>query len=360
MSGIMMQLLGSGAGGSGGGSYLALNRKSSGVLTVADHTSAGSISSLSTIQIGGGGNDGYSCQWSSDDSFIVATTEGSPHLHLIDSSNVSSLSSTDNIDIGFRSRGIALSPDDSYIAVGHWNSNTGTVPQIKIYSISSGSLSLSNTYTPDGGNAAGAIESLDFSPDGNYLAIFGRAQNNSNGYVWLYSHSSGSLTFVASYDGGHNTHSTGGGCVRFSPDGTYIACAMQAKLKVFSYNSSSITEITSENVPAGSIWQGGCNWKFDGSEIAAITSGGTYTRRLYLYTWSGSNLSLTSSYYVMPATSYGFAWSPDGKYIAASCDTSSKSLVLIDVSDSDNISEVDHISGNGFYTTGDRIDFSHN
>ena len=62
----------------------------------------------------------------------------------------------------------------------------------------------------------------------------------------------------------------------------------------------------------------------------------------------------------MPATSYGFAWSPDGKYIAASCDTSSKSLVLIDVSDSDNISEVDHISGNGFYTTGDRIDFSHN
>jgi WD40 repeat protein len=359
MSAIMMQLLGSGAGGSGGGSYLALNKKSSGILTIADHTSPGSISSLSTIQVGGGGNDGYSCQWSSDDSFIVATTEGNPHLHLINSSNPASLSSTDNIDVGFRSRGIALSPDDSYVAVGHWNGGA----TIKVYSISSGSLSLSSTTTVPSGNSSGSIESLDFSPDGNYLAIYGRADNQSIGHVWLYSHSSGSLTHVATAQNGSYggiNFTTGQGSVRFSADGTYIASAMYNKLKVFSYNSSSITEITSENVPSGSIWQGGCNWKFDGSEIAAITSGGTYVRKLYIYTWNGSNLSTTSSNYLMPATSYGFAWSPDGKYIAASCDTSTTSLVLLDVSDSDNISKVDDVAGNGFYTTGDRIDFSHN
>lgn len=356
MSGIMMQLLGSGAGGSGGGSYLALNKKSSGILTIADHTSAGSISSLSTIQIGGGGNDGYSCQWSSDDSFIVATTEGSPHLHLIDSSNVSSLSSTDNIDVGFRSRGIALSPDDSYVAVGHWNGGA----TIKVYSISSGSLSLSSTTTVPSGNSSGSIESLDFSPDGNYLAIYGRADSQGIGHVWLYSHSSGSLTHVATAQNGSYggiNFTTGQGGVRFSADGTYIASAMFTKLKVFSYNSSSITEEASENISGGGVFQGGVNWKFDGSEIATITSG---TKRVTIYTWNGSSLSATGSTYTLPAISYAFAWSPDGKYIAASCDTSSKSLVLIDVSDSDNISEVDHISGNGFYTTGDRIDFSLN
>ena len=344
------------AGGAGGGSYLALNKKSSGILTIADHTTAGSISSLSTIQVGGGGNDGYSCQWSSDDSFIVATTEGNPHLHLINSSNPASLSSTDNIDVGFRSRGIALSPDDSYVAVGHWNGGS----TIKVYSISSGSLSLSSTITVPSGNSSGSIESLDFSPDGNYLAVFGRPTSGGVGYVWLYSHSSGSLTFVDSYNPSVTSHTTGQGCVRFSADGTYIACAMYNKLRVFSYNSSSITEIASENVPSGSIWQGGCNWKFDGSEIAAITSGGSSFIRLYIYTWNGSNLSTTSSNYLMPATSYGFAWSPDGNYIAASCDTSTTSLVLLDVSDSDNISKVDDIAGSGFYTTGDRIDFSHN
>ena len=343
-----------GAGGAAGGSYLALNSKSSGILRILDHTTAGTVTAGDTIQVGGGGNDGYSAEFSSDDSFIVATTEGDPRVHLVNSSNISSLSSSDSENGGFRSRGIALSPDDSYIATGYWNFNAAQ-PSIQIFSISSGSLSLtSTTALPSGPSAGnGSIMSLDFSPDGNYLMVFGRSDGDSKGYIYLYSFSSGSITLSATYAGGHNSLATYNSA-RFSPDGSVIGAGMYNKIMFFTYTSSSITNTGEESISGGGVFYS-FSWKPDGSQIATCASG---QKKVSVYDVSNNGQSISAGpTYTLPEVSFCLQYSPDGNYIACSVDNAT-SFALLDSSNPSSLSLADSLSS-GYYTTGDRMSWSH-
>tara|TARA_R100001510_G_scaffold16720_1_gene14093 strand:+ start:1554 stop:2630 length:1077 start_codon:yes stop_codon:yes gene_type:complete len=344
-----------GAGGAGGGSYLAINSKSNGILRILDHTTPGTVTAGDTIQVGGGGNDGYSCQFSSDDSFIVACSEGDPRVHLINSSNISSLSSTDSINAGWRSSSIALSPDDSYVAIGYWDYNSYN-PSIQIFSISSGSLSLSSTTATTGNTntGGGSIMSIDFSPDGNYLAVFGRAESSSHGRIWLYSFSSGSITLAATYDGGSSSSITYYNGVRFSPDGSMIGASMYNKIKFFTYTSNSITNTGEESISGGGVFYS-FSWKPDGSQIATCASG---QKKLSVYNVSNSGATISAGpTYTLPEVSFCSEYSPDGNYIACSVDNAT-SFVLLDSSNPSSLSLADSLSS-GYYTTGDRMSWSH-
>jgi len=301
-----------GAGGAGGGSYLAINSKSNGILRILDHTTPGTVTAGDTIQVGGGGNDGYSCQFSSDDSFIVACSEGDPRVHLINSSNISSLSSTDSINAGWRSSSIALSP------------------------------------------GGGSIMSIDFSPDGNYLAVFGRAESSSHGRIWLYSFSSGSITLAATYDGGSSSSITYYNGVRFSPDGSMIGASMYNKIKFFTYTSNSITNTGEESISGGGVFYS-FSWKPDGSQIATCASG---QKKLSVYNVSNSGATISAGpTYTLPEVSFCSEYSPDGNYIACSVDNAT-SFVLLDSSNPSSLSLADSLSS-GYYTTGDRMSWSH-
>jgi hypothetical protein len=345
-------MLGAGAGGAAGGSYIALMTKSGNVTTL-DHTTPGTVSVADTLAKGGGGDDGFAAQFSSDASFIVATTEAGQTLHLINSSNPASLSSDDDVTVGFRPRDVALTPDDAYVAVGHWNSNIGDTLNIKVYSISSGSLSLSSTTTiPNSGLTGGSIESLDFSPDGNYLVAIGKNDYNDVSHVWLYSHSSGSLTFVDSYSpgaGNYNLRQT----IRFSPDGSVIAAAQHNDLRLFTYDASSITFQNSQAITGSGVFYG-LSWRPDGTQLASCAGG---NKRLHVYNISGSSFSSSGPTFNFPEVSYNFAYSPGGNYIACQVDNAT-SFNLLDSSSPSSLSSADTIASSVYYTTGARMSWS--
>tara|TARA_R100001480_G_scaffold39083_1_gene51948 strand:- start:245 stop:1318 length:1074 start_codon:yes stop_codon:yes gene_type:complete len=350
-----LDMAAAGAGGAGGGSYVAINVKSSGVLNVLDHTTSGTVSALDTIQVGGPGNDGYSCQWASDDSFIVATSEGDPRVHLINSSNPASLSSSDSENAGWRSRSIALSPDDAYVATGYWDYNSYN-PSIQIFSISSGSLSLSSTTATTGNTntGSGSIESMDFSPDGNYLAVLGRPESSSNGRLWLYSFSSGSITLAATYTGGHNTLQMFNS-VRFSPDGSMIGAGMSNKIRFFTYTSNSITNTGEESI-VGSGVAYGFAWRPDSSQALICTSG---NKRMHVYDISNNGQGISAGpTYQLSDNSACFDYTPDGNYIGISADQTNN-FVLLDSSDPTSLSVADTLTPG--IARGDRgVSWSHN
>jgi len=350
-----------GAAGAGGGqtasNYLAVNRASQGTLDVLDHTTPGSISSNDTLTLGGGGNDGYCAAWASDDSFIVANTEGNPHLHLIDSSNYGSLSSSDNINVGFRSRSLALSPGDDQVAVGHWDGSGNW----RLYQISSGSLSLASAEVLPNGTSGGSVESIDYNPDGDYIAILARPASG-NSFIHLYSvptNNAGAPSFIASYDGGSGGGSTGTCSCRFSPDGNYLAVSFLSKLRVFTYNSSSITLLATQSIIGTGYFQS-IAWNPDNSEIAVTATG---NKRLHIYLFDPTHASEENrlihadSSYLLPGTPNGIAWSADGEYIAA---VSAQGLDLVNAGAQNNLSRADRIASSGYYSNGDRISWSNN
>ena len=346
----------SGGGGQDASNYLVTVQKSGGVVAVLDHTTPGSLSSSDTIAIGGSGNDGYSAQWASDDSFIVAGSEGNPQLHLIDSSNYGSLSSTDTFNTTIRSRAIALRPDDTSVAVGHVDGSAN----FRIFAISSGSLALDYSETLPNGTSSGSVESIDWSPNGTYLAILARP---ASGYSFLHLYSvpatsTGPPSFIASYDGGNNSGGTFSGCTRFSPDGNYVACTFNNNLRVFSYNGSSLTLVATQAITGSGTFQS-LAWNPDSSELAA-TAGGN--KRLHLYQWDPTTseedrLQDGDSTYTLPAVPGPIAWTADGKYIACA---SNNGIELINADDHTNLTQAARIADSSYNTNGDRIDWSNN
>ncbi len=347
----------SGGGGQDANNYLVMTQKSGGVVDVLDHTTPGSLSSNDTIAIGGSGNDGYSAVWASDDSFIVACSEGNPQLHLIDSSNYGSLSSTDTFNTTFRSRALALSPGDDQVAVGHVDGSGNW----RLFQISSGSLSLAAAEVVPNGDTNGTVTSIDYSPDGGYIAILARP---SSGYTFLHLYSvptnnAGAPSFIASYDGGNNSGGNFSGSVRFSPNGNYIAVLFNTKLRVFTYNSSSLTLLATQNITGSGIFVG-IAWNPDNSEIAVMTTG---NKRLHLYQFDPTNGSEEDriqdgdSTYTLPGTPNALAWTSDGKYLAIS---NSAGLELVNADDHTNLTQADRLADSSYNTSGDRMDWSHN
>jgi len=165
------------------GDYIAFASTGSPYFVLMDHTTPGSLSIATTYTLAGT-TQCYGVSWSPDDSYIAcgASRVNSNHFTLLNHSS-GSVSLATTYDIGSSALDVDFSPDGNYLAVG---SATG----VTLLSRSGGSLSLADTY------ASGQCYGLSFSPDGNYIAV-GRT---SAPYMILLNHSSGSLSFAASYN----------------------------------------------------------------------------------------------------------------------------------------------------------------
>jgi WD40 repeat protein len=100
----------------------------------------------------------------------------------------------------------------SYIAVGNVTTGAGSFVTMLDHT-TPGSLSYITTYTLSGNSTE-----VDFSPDGNYVAV----SNRSSPFFALLSWSGSTLSLAATY----TLENIGLSC-RFSPDGNYIAAGNQ-------------------------------------------------------------------------------------------------------------------------------------
>ena len=202
---------------------------------------------------------------------------------------------------------VKFSPDGRYIAAGYDYSTSGY--DIYIYDLSLNSVAYAN-YD-------GSIKSINWSPDGRYLAI-GGATNSSGDELQIYKFDGSLLTLVLSQSYGHE-YSPTVFSVNWSPDGRYLAIGGQfptseKELQVYRFDGVSLSLVADQygQIEFSAVLS--VNWSPDGRYLAEgeyCLSGG----KLRVYGFDGSSLSLVDE-----AGSFNslesISWSPDGCYLA--------------------------------------------
>jgi len=265
--------------------------------------------------------------------YIAVAHEGS--VTLLDHTTPGSLTFSDNITSGFTGgahpRSVQFSPDGNYIAVtqvsnGGFQLLDHTTP---------GSLSTSSSYTlSNNGNG------VSYGPNGDYIAVGHVADGSGTFNFTLLNASSGSVSFSDSYVLGSSTSSPARGSgVSFSPDGNYIAAGS------FSFNSSPDFTLLSRSggsVSFSDSFSGvgnnvySCEFSPDGNYIAV---GGETSPYFTLLNHSSGSLSSADTYTLssfMLGTS-AISWSPDSDYIAVA-HFSSPYVTLLDHTSSGSVS----------------------
>ncbi|MGE0206560.1 MAG: WD40 repeat domain-containing protein, partial [Candidatus Babeliales bacterium] len=125
--------------------------------------------------------------------------------------------------------------------------------------------------------------------------------------IVVYSFNGVALSFVTSVSPGLGTINS----VNWSPDGQYLAAGTSGgTILVYSFNGVALSFVTSVAPGLGSITS--INWLPDGQYLAAGTGGGT----ILVYSFNGVALSLFISIVPGLGAISSVNWSPDGQYLA--------------------------------------------
>lgn len=183
------------------------------------------VATLTTISLGGA-LVGETLAWTSDGTYVAFGDPSTADLKVY-SFNGSTLTQITSTDIATaRPFCMAFRPDNLFLAVGVQNpSGTGgATNELKIFSWS-GSALASVTGADYTSNTASRIESVCWSPDGQYLVIGGQNPNTGTGInneVKIYSFDGTTLTFLTGFDYGVDNTAIAYS-VDWSKDGNFIA-----------------------------------------------------------------------------------------------------------------------------------------
>ena len=199
------------------------------------------------------------------------------------------------------------SHDGNYLAVGGNGPDTGH-NEIEVYYFNGSSLSF--TYSQNYGSN---VNSVDWSPDGNYLAVGGNPGTVLENDIEIYSFNGSSLSLTYSQNYGYNLSS-----VNWSPDGNYLAVGGDISdsghndIEIYSFNGSSLSLTYSQNYgyKVSSV-----NWNPDGNYLAVGGYAPSSGDEIEIYYFNGSSLSLIDSQNYGNSV-YSVNWSPDGNYLA--------------------------------------------
>jgi WD40 repeat protein len=195
---------------------------------------------------------------------------------------------------------VQWSPDGQYVAV------CGNSSLISVYKFNGTTLTSVASLT-----LSGVISSVNWSPDGRYLAIGGNIPSNA---AQVYSFNGTSLTSVASAAYGNTAAS-----VNWSPDGRYLAIGGNAptsglEIQVYRFNGTALTSVASADY--GTIVYS-VSWSPDGKYLAIGGLQPTSGYEAQVYSFDGTALTLISGAQVDYGTAINSVnWSPDGRCLA--------------------------------------------
>ena len=217
-------------------------------------------------------------------------------------------------------RAVTWSPDGRFIAFVNEGVTTG-VNVVSVYSFN-------GVSTPTlVGNASSAVSGngpywVSWSPDGRYLATV--YYNTTKLEIFSFT-GSGSLPSVGSTTTGSHPQS-----VAWSPDGKFLAVVNNgsATMQIFSVaggvpSSSPVGSVSTNVQPFGVVWSP------DGRFIAVICNSSTGAMQIFRFyginissgqanpSQVGSNITISGSGFTC------VSWSPDGRFLAATANTSS-------------------------------------
>lgn len=216
------------------------------------------------------------------------------------------------------------SPDGRYLAASVF---TGFPVALVIYRLQENALVQISSYD----HRSSWAQIVKWHPSGKYLALSGTALSSDQN-VRILSFNGSSLSLFASFDYVYEALD-----VSWSPDGKYLAvCGYNAVsapyLRVLRFDPTSasiLSQVTSIGTgsfaPCGSI-----SWSPDGKYLAAGMLNAAPTLRIFQFT--GSELvNIVNNSYFFPI--YSLAWDPYGRYIAACGTASSQGKLVVFVFD---------------------------
>jgi WD40 repeat protein len=164
------------------------------------------------------------------------------------------------------------------LAVGGYFPSSGD--ELQMYSFNGSSLTLVNSL--DFGQH---VESVNWSPDGQYLAAGGSSSKFS-----IYTFNNNSLTLVTALDLsgiGYGTLS-----VNWSPDGHSVAIGVGNTIQIYYFTGSSVSLLASQDY-GNYIYE--VNWSPDGHMLAVGGPTSNESAQIHIYRFSGSSLNLLAT-----------------------------------------------------------------
>jgi parallel beta-helix repeat protein len=246
-------------------------------------------------------------------------------------------------------RSINWSFDGRFIALGVTGSDILGIPGVIVlkFDAVTETVTLIAGANPDGGALDDIIFSVEWSPDGKYLAVGGTVNGTTGNDLFIYSFNESlslpqsALTQVVSVnpDGGATDSIT---AVTWSPDGNYLAVGGQISgitgndLFVYRFDRSTntLTPIASVNPDGGSSAVLALSWSPDGVYLAA---GGIFTgttgNDFFVYRFDRGVGTLTEidsdAVGGTESTINSISWSPDGGYVAVGGDIAGNDVFVL-------------------------------
>ncbi len=221
--------------------------------------------------------------------------------------------------LGGTVRSVDWSPDGQYVAVGGaLTGGTGDDFQIFRFDRAAGTLTSITGALP----TAGTVNSVNWTFDGQYVAIGGNSITGDDFQIFKFDRAAGILTSI--------TGALSGGfvlSVNWSPDGQYVAVGGDAltggsgdEFQIFRFDRAAgiLTSITGAFPVTPSPFVNSVDWSPDGQYVAVGASNLTAANRFQIFRFDRAAGTLTPITGALPTSSSvrNVNWSPDGQYVA--------------------------------------------
>jgi len=214
---------------------------------------------------------------------------------------------------------VAWSPDGQYVAVSALGLADTLGNQLQIFQFDRVARTLTSITAALG--IVGEVYAIDWSPDGNYIAVGGVSLPGNVFQVFKFNRATGTLTSIAGALGTAPSILS----VNWSPDGNYIAVGGDLltgsnEFQVFRFDRAvgTVTSIAGALGTAGFVYS--VNWSPDGQYVAVGgdgLSGGTgHEFQIFRFNRAAGTLTSIAGALGTAALVYSVNWSPDGNYIA--------------------------------------------
>jgi WD40 repeat protein len=262
-----------------------------------------------------------SIDWSPSGDFLAigsedndgTTTYANQNEIKIYSFNGSALSLTYSQNYGSKVYSVDWRPDGNYIAVGGEAPDTGN-NDVQIYAFNGTSLSF--TYSQNYGNR---VYSVSWSPNGNYIAFGGENPdvNHDELEVYFFDGSTLSLTYSENYSS--NLHATA-----WSPDGNYLAVggrknhvSLHNQLEIFYFNNNNLSLVANRNYQSN-YYINSIEWRYNGTQIAVsgVYLGPSSNLNLHSYNTDYANSLIEKKIWSFGEKINSVKWHPEDDYIA--------------------------------------------
>lgn len=233
-------------------------------------------------------------------------------------------------------RSVNWSPDGEYVAIGgNITQSGGNGDAVIVYQFNrtAGSLMKVVGVNPGGGTYSDNIRSINWSPDGLYLAVGGQINGlyTDDFIIYQFDRTSNTLSQVAAVAPGGSTNDTILS-VNWSPDGRFVAVGIISSVNslfIYSFNrvANSLTLLIQLNPEHGTSADhiDAVNWSPDGQYLAVgglLYAGASDSNALIVYKFDSSIPSLVPVVFANPQGGtfydevFSVKWSPDGNYLA--------------------------------------------